>query len=152
MNYPVINGRRYSWASVAIKLRGQEYTGIKSINYKDSLKPTKVMGVGPFQRGRTKGVYEASGDMELFLQDAAHFRKALAEENASYGLVEFDVLVQFTENDEDPVVEHKVVKCRWAEVDNSNSQGADATTEKASLDVTWIERDGLCLLAPEDRS
>jgi hypothetical protein len=148
-----INGRRFSHASLEAKLDGDVYRGFKSINWKQSMKPTKVMADGPMPVGRTLGEYEAEADCEMLLQNATALRKSLAakaEDGISYGLVEFDILCYFSEGASDPVHEVKLVGCRWESEDNSTAQGPDALVEKIGLSVMWIEKDGLRLYAPPD--
>jgi hypothetical protein len=151
-DFPVINGRHFSFASAEIKLDGVSYTGITSINWKEELKPTKVQGTGVYPLGETKGEYSCEADLEMHLQTANALRAALAakDPNGSYALPRFQVLVYFSEGGEDPVHEVKLQNCRFSSADNSNSQGADASMEKIGLYVRHIERDGLRMLAFAD--
>lgn len=149
---PVINGRHYSYASAEINLDGLVYKGITSINFKESLKPTKVVAGGVYPQGKTRGEYNADADLEMLIQHANAFRAALAAKhpNGSYALVEFPVLIYFSEAEGEPVHEVKIVNCRWQDTDNSNSKGPDPSVEKIVLCPDWIERDGLRMLAPAD--
>lgn len=151
--FPVVNGRHYSWASAEINIDGQVYTGITSINYKEELKPSLVEGTGVYPQGDTRGVYTCSADMEMTLHAANALRAALSakQENGSVGLVRFAVLVYFAEGPDDPTHEVKIVNCRWQGADNSNAKGsADASLEKVTLHPWWLEKDGTRLLAPAD--
>ncbi len=145
-----VNGRYLSFASAEAKLDGQVHSGIKALNYKQSLKSKKVKGRGPYPKGRTKGDYEAEGSIEMLKEWARAFRLALAAKNKSYGLVEFDVLVYFSESPTDPTHEVKLVGCRIEDEDEGHAQGSDELVEKIALSVMWIEKDGLRMLSPED--
>ncbi len=150
-DFPIINGKRYSWASVESKHDGINYTGIKSISYKQSLKSEKVLGHGIYPIGRTAGEYEAEAEVEWLIQDLMVLRKALAAKapNASYAFQEFETLVQY-DNGVDPVHTVKLVRCRFEDEDANPAQGGDATTEKIKLSVMWIEKDGLRMVSAED--
>lgn len=147
----ILNGRRFSWASIEAKFDGLIYTGITAINWKQSLKSAKVPGFGIYPIGRTAGEYEAEADAEWLLQDLNDFRKKLAAKapSGSYAFVEFDIVAQY-DNGVDAVHTVKLVKCRFEEEDNSNSKSADGTTEKVSLSVMFIEKDGLRMVSAAD--
>lgn len=145
-----VNGRYLSFASAEAKCDGQVYSGIKGLNFKQSLKSKKVKGRGPYPKGRTRGDYEAEGSIEFLKEYAKAFRDALAAKNKSYGLVEFDVLLYFSESKLDPTHEVKLVSCRVEDEDEGHAQGSDELSEKWSLSVMWIEKDGKRMLSPED--
>lgn len=151
-DFPIINGRHFSYASAEIKLDGQTYTGITAINFKEELKPVPVVGTGVYTQGDTKGEYTCSADLEMHLQAATAFRHALAAKhpNGSYALVRFPVLVYFSEGPDDPIHEVKIVNCRWQGSDNGNAKSPDPSIEKVTLHPWWLEKDGLRMLAPAD--
>lgn len=145
---PTLNGRRLSGLSIRAKFDTNIFTGFTGLNYKQSLKSAKVAGNEVIAVGRTRGEYEASGDFEMMLEHANILRSALAAKDptGSYGLVEFDIEAFF---EEDAVSHHVVLrKCRWEEEDNSNKRGTEGSTEKVTLSILWIEKDGLRLYNP----
>lgn len=146
----VINGRKYSWASIEAKVDGLVYKGISEISYKQSLKPAKVGGQGVYPLDRTVGDYEAEGNFTMTIADIEALRAALAAKapNNSYGLTEFDILIQF--DDGVKVHTHKLVRCRMAVEDDGHKRSSDPITEKVDVDVMWIEKDTFRMLAPED--
>lgn len=146
----LINGRKYSWASLEVQHDGLTYKGITSLNYKQSLEPQKVPGYGIYPLDRTTGEYSAEGDMEMSLADIEALRTNLAAKtaNGSYGLQEFDIVASF--DDGSTVHTHKLVRCRFKEEDNQNARSADPTKEKIGLDVMWIEKNGRRMVALED--
>jgi acyl-coenzyme A thioesterase PaaI-like protein len=55
-SYTIVNGNRYSWASVSIKLGGQTFTGFTEISYSNNLEPGDVYVEGRVSKdGRTRG-------------------------------------------------------------------------------------------------
>lgn len=145
---PAINGRRLSHASLEAKLDGNVYTGFKSLNFDDSLTPGRVGGTHPVKEGNTLGDYEANGNYEMVKEHAQVLRLALAakaDDGESYGTVEFDIFVSYQENGSVHTVE--LLKCRIQKVEDGSSQGPDGLTEKHTLFVTHIKRDGKSLVA-----
>lgn len=150
MDFPVIQGRRFSWPSVELKSFGQIYTGYTSINWKQGVKSTKVMAAGAYPVGRTLGEYEASGDIEWLVQDAQLFKAMLAARHptGSYALVPFDLALTMSEDAKTDTI--TLVQCRIEEEDVGASRGPDAITEKWTLSIMWILKNGLRMLSPED--
>jgi hypothetical protein len=73
--FPLVNGMYFSWADVEttiVTATGQvlPMVGYKAINYKDSLSKQLVRGTASVAIGLTKGKYEASGDIEMWLPQA----------------------------------------------------------------------------------
>lgn len=73
--FPQVNGMYFSWTDIEATLTtqsGQPFTmlGVASINYKGSLSKQKVRGSAATPIGLTKGKYEATGDIELYLPQA----------------------------------------------------------------------------------
>lgn len=69
--FPLINGDYFAYTDIVLQYEGLQFAGVKSINYKDSLSRAKVYGTASVPLGMTKGKYEASGDIEMYL-DAAN--------------------------------------------------------------------------------
>lgn len=140
IQYPLINGVRHDFSSLELKFAtfgNLVIVGIKSVNYKSSLKPTKVYGTHPQPIGRTRGVYDASGDIEMYLAEANVLESAIAA--TGQGLMEavFDATVTRFENQFDSIID-EIIGCRITDRDSSNSQGGDAATIKYTLDVMVI--------------
>jgi hypothetical protein len=73
--FPQVNGMYPSWADIewtALVLGGipLQMVGLKAINYKGSLTKQKVRGTASVPIGLTKGKYEATGDIEMYLPQA----------------------------------------------------------------------------------
>jgi len=151
--FPAINGRRLSHASLEAKLAGALYTGFKSLNFDDSLTPGRVGGTHPVKEGATIGEYDANCNYEMLKQHAAVLRKALAalaDDGLSYGTVLFDLFASYVENGDVHTIE--VRQCRIMKIEDGSSQGPDGMTEKHTLFLTQpILRDGLPLIAAAQR-
>lgn len=146
-DFPVINGRRYSWASIEAKLDGQVYTGIRSIDWDQELAPEKVKAKGALPRGRTKGEYDANASIEWLKHDADYFRSVLAATDPSYATVEFEIVVQFAEAEGDPVSTVVLELARVMKETESNAQGSAApAVEKWDLSIMRIKKNGLYMV------
>ncbi len=147
LQYPLVNGVRHEWSSIEIKLDGQVYVGVKSISYDDKLEPTAVRGTHPKKIGRTRGVYDANGSIELYLAEATIFRRALAAKVGGNGYKEvaFDIVVSYGENDFDTITD-EIIGCRIKSDAGGGSQGPDALVTKWDLDVMDILWDGISSL------
>lgn len=137
--YPLVNGVYHAFASIELKLKGDIYVGAKSINYKDSLTPVKVRGAHAEPIGRTRGDYDAEGDLEMYSQQGHQFLQALGQ---GYKETTWDATVTYSENGLDTITD-TLIGCRIQEVDKSNSQGTDASTMKFTLSVMKVLHDGL---------
>jgi hypothetical protein len=71
--FPITNGVRHSWSSVAGKFNGITIAGITSINYAPKLEPSVVAAAGPLPIGFTTGRASFTGDFEMLLQEANDF-------------------------------------------------------------------------------
>jgi hypothetical protein len=147
-DYPQIQGRFPSWASIEISVDGFETPDFSKLDWDDSLEPGAVRGTGPFKRGRTRGEYDSTASMGMYLDAATKFMQALALKNRSIGLVEFDVLAHWSEDDGAEVHEVKVVGCRIKKRSQSNAPGTDAAVLEFDLDPMWVEVDGVVLHEP----
>lgn len=144
IQYPLINGTRHEWSSIEIKLDGITYVGVSSINYSDKLEPQKVRGTHPKPIGRTRGEYDAEGSIELYIAEAAVFRKALADKVGGNGYKEvaFDIVVQYGESEFDTITD-TVVGARIKTDAGGGAKGPDPLATKWDLDVMNILWNGI---------
>jgi hypothetical protein len=138
VQYPLINGHRYSWASATIKAQGLELIHIKEISYSHSLEPGAVRGTGAQKLGRTRGEYDAEGSMTLQREQWDDLRNKLGD---GYLEKSFPISVSYAE-DGLPVVTDELAGVRIKSVENSPSQGTDALEVSLELDVMYIIENG----------
>jgi len=137
--YPLINGVRYDFSSIEVKVSGRSFLGIKEIAYSDSLEPGEVYGAHAQVLGRTRGQYKAEGSMTLFRAEADEWLQALGE-----GFLEavFDIQVFYAEAGM-PLVTDTLVGCRIKKPDISLSAGSDALQVKFDLHMLYILHNGI---------
>lgn len=138
MDYPLINGHRYSYASIEADVNGKKFYGHKEISYSQDLEPGEVRGAHSQVLGRTKGDLKAEGSLTTYLEEWKELLDALGD---GYMEKSFDITVSYAE-DGRPTVTDKLRGCRIKKVEESHSQGTDGLTMKIDLHILWIEFGG----------
>ena len=138
--YPLVNGRRYDWSSIKIKVKGQTYVGVKAVNYKHKLTPGVVKGTTAQAIGHTLGEYEAEAGMEMYMLEWKELRKALG--GNGYMAAVFDIIVQYSTATGASVETDEIRGVRVTEVDKSHTSGNEPLAVKLSLFVMGIIEDG----------
>lgn len=144
--YPLINGKRFDYGCVELKTGGRIYYGCKSVNYKDSLKPGHLRGTSARIMGRTRGVHEASGSLEIYKSDFEEFIAALVATGGTlngapvgYGEVEFTASVSYQAAGMDLVTDI-LNGCRITESEDGHNEGEEPLVVKVSLDIMSVVR------------
>ena len=136
---PLINGHRFSWASIEVKIGGEVMGDLQGITYNQSNEKSKVMGKGQKARGKTRGVHDCDATITLLLSAANDLRAALGD---NYGAVNFDIVVMFSENGEDTST-HVLEGCSIDTESNDYQQGPDGLVEEIGLSVMDVVKNGL---------
>ena len=139
IQYPLINGTRHSFASIELTLGSLIFVGFRAVNYKRSRGRTTVYGSSPDPLGKTRGVNEYTADCELYLAEWNAFQ---ADIGAGYGDEAFQVLVTYTENGFDSIID-TLIGCTMDSTEASNSQGSDPTVRKFDLNPIKILFNGI---------
>jgi hypothetical protein len=142
---PVINGHRYSWASLEVTIRGMMVIALRSINYSSELTPGIIWGSDPGRVGRTPGRVTHAASVELLRREWDVLREELG---MSFGRVPFDVSVQYADEGE-AVVTDWLIGCRITRVEMNNSDSTDATAVALTLDPYDIRQGGRYLSIEE---
>lgn len=148
IDYPLINGHRYSFASVEAQFNGLPILGIKSINYSPELIPGKVYGSAPQKIGRTRGKEDSSCDFEMLRLEFENLKETLGQQGVGFGETPFDIIVQFAELPSSPVVTDTIVGFRIGKPEASNADGTDASMIKVSGDPMRVLLGGVPIATP----
>ncbi len=146
MQYPDVNGKRYSFSSVEAKFNDQRYIGFKAVAYKSSLKPGIVRGTDPNKLGRTRGQGDHTGSFEMFKEEWETLKASLGD---GFMEVPFNIVVAYAE-DGSPVATDALYGCRITDVDDTHSEGPDALTVKCELDIMDVDYNGVRAFKPID--
>lgn len=139
MDFPLINGHRYSWASASFDIDDSEVVNIKELTYSHQLEPGQVRGTGPQVAGMTRGEYSAEGSMVLLREGWDELRAKMGD---GYMEKYFRIVVSYAEEGQ-PVQTDELVGCRITSVENSPSQGTDGLETSIDLAITYILENGV---------
>ncbi len=134
----MINGRRYSFASVKLKVAGREYVGVKEVSYNWKIERSKVRGANIQPLGMTRGEYDCEGSITFYKEEYDELIAALGN---GYGEAVFDVSVTYADVGQ-PTVTDELRGCSLAGGEKSPSQGTDALEVKCDLSVSYILENG----------
>ena len=131
---PLINGNYFAFADIELRAQGLLFAGIKVVNYKDNLNRAKVRGSASVPLGLTKGRYEASGDIEMYLDAASTLITALGP-----GWRQTPVSLSITYGPNlgmnIPLVTDIIPGAYLGEFDASNSEGDEPLVRKFTLHI-----------------
>ncbi len=146
ISYPMINGNRFDFSSVQFTIAGVTFNGVADVNYKHALKPGELRGTRSKMIGRTRGKYEASGDITLFKSEFQQLVTLLGSQGLGYMETSFDIIVTYNELGNVPVTD-TLVGCRITDDSDSGKEGGDPTQVKLELNIMYMLRNGVSPLA-----
>jgi len=145
-----INGNAYSWASIVVKINDERYWGFTDLNYGDKRERVKLWGMARHHapRGRSHGKYSPEPVKLGGPKSSIHaLRTALAKQspdNVSYGDVEFQIVAQYIESDELPLIV-VIERCVIVANTSGESESPDPLKEEIEIDPMYIRRNDLVL-------
>lgn len=86
LSYPLVNGVRHSWASVAITAGGLTYGGVTEVNYAPKLDAQYVRGAGPNPIATTTGMATMTADMTMLEEEFRQFIQTIGGLGGLVGL------------------------------------------------------------------
>ena len=143
--FPLVQGVRFDHSSLDIKLAGLSFTGVKSLDWKDEMKPGEAYGTSAQRLGTTRGQYKASGNLEVWKAEALNFEALLIQQYPGIGLLEIRFPIDITyvmEGGIGPFTSN-LVACRITDRSDSSSAGSEPHAKKYALDITYVIENGL---------
>jgi hypothetical protein len=145
---PLINGRRYQFASIemsVLKPNGSSeiFIEFSDITYKDSLAIEFVRGTNQAPIGWTDGEYEADDTVVTFYKSA--LQRLIDAVGSGYMGANFVITVKYSANGEPLTVD--VITCRLSGLSDSPSKGPDPLAVEATFKTMLITRNGNTPLA-----
>lgn len=134
-NTPLINGRAYDYASVTVNILGVPLNGIDSIEYAEEQTKENNFGAGKYAVSRGHGEVNASGSMELHMNDVEALRNA-APDGRLLDIPAFDIVVSFLV--ENKVKTHTLKNCEFLSDGVSGSQGDTKLTRSFDLVMSHV--------------
>lgn len=78
LEYPLINGVRFTWSSIKVNVGAVQYLGCKSVNINEKGDAAKMHGTTQTILGAGAPMYDADGDMEFYQQEGDVLLQAVA--------------------------------------------------------------------------
>lgn len=94
MATPLINGRAYDFTQITTVALGVPLAGISAVNYTEEQEKTNNMGAGNRPVSRGKGPIDASGSLDISMNDVEALRDA-APNGSLLQIPLFDIVVVF---------------------------------------------------------
>lgn len=147
LSFPLVNGESYNFSSITVNVDGTPFRAIKGVDWRESLKPSKVRGTNPVAVGRTTGQYEAEASIDIWIESIPDFLELLGD---GYGRTVFDVDIEFDGGSGD--MENVFIpSVRVSEGAASFSNNPDGLSVKVSLDVLLpIKTNGLTMTGSDN--
>lgn len=134
-----INGYEYSFASVKLDANGQKVTGLKGVDYANSVERGQVRGVGIQVLAHTRGQASAEATLTFSTLSAYEaFKQSLGD---GYMETVFDIVVSYAEEGQ-PLITDKIVGCRLKKPSRSAQQGTEALEVSCELDINYVNENG----------
>jgi hypothetical protein len=140
--YPDVNGVRTSYCSIELAVNGIRLKGVRSINYRETHEVPKIRGTSSHPIGRTRGIVDFEGDIELYQADWLALLPTLTlVGTVGFAEIAHTVSVMYAEllSPQDTVLD-TLVGVRFLAPESSGSEGADAQMIKLTLsimDILW---------------
>lgn len=139
--YPLVNGNRYDFSSVEIRVAGALFNGVKEVTYSQTLEPGIVRGNRAQVIGRTRGPLDAEGNLTLYKLEFQALIQALqllgAPTQAGFMEVPFDVVVNYAEVGQ-PVIQDTLRGCRIKKYEDTGSEGGEPIATSVDLHIMLI--------------
>lgn len=145
-----VNGSIASWGHIVLKIEGERYYGFDQISYADKRERVKGYGMGRHHapRSRSAGKYSTDGvklrGPKRTIQAVREHLASLSPDHASYGNVEFEIVVQYVTNDE-PAQTDELERCVYVGSSTNHEESPDPLKEEIEIDTMLIRRNGLTL-------
>lgn len=140
----MINGKRYAWEDITIRMPHGVLLDVDSIEYNDSKESEAVYGKGAQPRGYGGGNYSAKGKLSLLKEE--HDRLVDYAKKLGVGLYRippFPISVSYA-NEDEPIKTDVLKGCVIKTVSHSAAQGDTSTKVEVEIDIlNGIWRDGL---------
>jgi hypothetical protein len=147
LQYPQVNGAKVSFCSLEFQVGGFQFTGIKSINYKEPLESAVLYGNQVTVQGETRGRVRPAGDIEIYRDTYEAFIDYLSS-GGSVGFSEprFTFTVGYAELGATLTTSDILPNVRFHSPDFSGSEGIEALTVKMQMNmigqILWHGRTG----------
>jgi hypothetical protein len=140
MSYPIpplINGKSYEWADIAVNILGVSVVGITSIEYEEKQGMENIYGAGRYAVSRGYGKVEPTAKITLLMEELEAIM-AVAPLGRIQDIPEFDISVIFLDS---ALVtrKHKLRNVRFMNNVRSSSSGDTSIPVECELILSHID-------------
>jgi hypothetical protein len=148
--YPLVNGNRWSFASITFYANGIPIPGVTEINYGQELAPGELYGTNPQKLGETVGQLKPTASFTIYELEYYNLINALCAlaasqgtgaPNSGYMQAHFDILVQKQENF-GPIAQDVLRGCKFKKAERGYKSGPDGLMTKIELSLFYIQENG----------
>lgn len=139
--FPLINGNRFSWASIVCSAIDEDLTGLRSISYKTNVARSEVRGAGRQRLGFTAGNVSHDASFSMLKEEWENFVSKLDSFGPYLDQV-FDIVVTYTDDNNTTRTDF-LVGCRIKGESDDRSNGTDGLEVKVDLDIMYLVKQGL---------
>jgi hypothetical protein len=129
----MINGKRYAWEDITIRLPYAPLIDVDSIEYSDKKEYEAIYGKGSNPVGYGAGNYSAEGKITMLREE---FNKLIAyakkNKKGTYNLAPFTAVVSYS-NEDEPVTTDTLKQCKFTEQSLSAAQGDKSVKVELSM-------------------
>ena len=140
MSYPIvplINGKSYEWADIAINILGVTVVGVTSIDYEEKQGMENIYGAGRFPVSRGYGKVEPSGKITLLMEEVQALM-SVAPLGRLQDIPEFDISVVYLDSAL-VTVKHKLRNVRFMNNQRSSKSGDTSIPVEIDLILSHVE-------------
>lgn len=145
LQYPLVNGFSYSWASIEFAFASSPIITVQSIDYEVTNEIKWVYGTNPNPLSQTRGKITNTAKAKMLLAEFNLLVSALGQNdptgNNAYGDVFFDVNVTYSETGNN-VISDTLRSCRVLTAKQSSAEGPEAIMVEFDLNPFQILRNG----------
>lgn len=128
---PLINGRRFSWASLELSIDDTIIPGVLSIDYDDGSEPGIVRGTDSVALGKTAGQHKVTCSMKMLRSE---FENLKNEKLGGVGFMKRDFGIVVTYFEESlGVIADRIEGLNISNVKAANSDSTDASAVELTL-------------------
>lgn len=140
MSYPIvplINGKSYEWADIALNVLGVTIIGVSSIEYEEKQGMENIYGAGRFPVSRGYGKVEPTAKITLLMEEVQAIM-AVAPLGRIQDIPEFDIVVMYLDSAL-VTVKHKLRNVRFMSNTRTSASGDTSIPVDLELIISHIE-------------
>jgi hypothetical protein len=134
---PLINGKAYEWADIALNILGTQFFGVTAIEYGETQDMKNIMGAGRYANSRTYGQIEATASITLLMSEVEALQ-SVAPNGRIQDIPEFDIPVAYLD-DRLTTVRHVLKNVRFTNNMRSSEPGNNAIETKIDLIISHVQ-------------